>query len=324
MFSTIGLVISFAANVLDLLLAHHLYPIWVNWFSLFTISSSLVLIVLSLTNRINKVTAFVIFGYIFTFNIYLPGFWGNDEMRQTIISSFTNLGACFVYVIFIGLTGERKHTVILSGLNISAISFLFIIGHPVTESDYINIFIFLAASVFIVYILSNIEKALTENEVRRKKIIKYEQKLNEIHREEEQKRISFLTMINSDSTIFINKIITKLEKVLTEKEKTKKDKLVLEQIQDCKSFKGITSQLELTKQIEDVDSGFYTRTREKYTQLTDIELHICYLLRFSLSTNDIAERLNKGTETIKWYRKRIRKKLELSPNVNLSEFCNQI
>lgn len=324
LFSVVLLSISLLATLTDLIINFHFYPHWVNMLTISTIVINLVLLLLAATNKIDRTLAFVILSYIFTINIYLPGFWGDNEMKQFVISAFTNMGACFALVICTGLLGARVQSFVLGALNISLILTIYLLQPSTIRLDYINIVVFAGTTLALSIILKKMENALEQREKEQKRLIDYEKQLAELIWKEEQKRVVFLSRLSENNQVFLKQLSTNLSGALNDKSQQKREEILKNQIRECKNQQAFTLQLEFSKQIKDVDSEFYIRLKHKYPGLTSIEEHLCSLLRYNLSSNELSTQLHKSAETIKWYRKRIRKKLNLAPNDSLAEFCNKI
>ncbi len=73
----------------------------------------------------------------------------------------------------------------------------------------------------------------------------------------------------------------------------------------------------------EVHTEFYSSLRETSTGLSESELKVCALLRLNLVTKDIARVMNIQSTSIDIYRHRIRKKLNLSSDENLTAFLSQ-
>lgn len=78
---------------------------------------------------------------------------------------------------------------------------------------------------------------------------------------------------------------------------------------------------------EDVDAYFdgfnqalYDRLRERFPSITANDLKLCALVRLNLSIKEMAGILNISPDSVKTARYRLRRKLGLSPNDNLTEF----
>ncbi|MBP6977848.1 MAG: tetratricopeptide repeat protein [Bacteroidales bacterium] len=70
----------------------------------------------------------------------------------------------------------------------------------------------------------------------------------------------------------------------------------------------------------EVHPDFFVRLKEHYPELTPNELKICAYYRINLDTNDIALILNATISAVQKSRHRLRKKLGLEPDTNITEF----
>ena len=69
---------------------------------------------------------------------------------------------------------------------------------------------------------------------------------------------------------------------------------------------------------------FYTAIRSKYPNLTPNEVRLTALIRLNLSSKEIASILNISNKSVEMNRYRLRKKMQLSGSINLSEFIRNI
>ena len=67
------------------------------------------------------------------------------------------------------------------------------------------------------------------------------------------------------------------------------------------------------------DKAFIDKLRSAYPQLNNKDLKICTYLRMNLSTKEISNLLNVSVRSVEAYRYRLRKKMNLSSNENLTE-----
>ena len=74
----------------------------------------------------------------------------------------------------------------------------------------------------------------------------------------------------------------------------------------------------------EVHKNFYRKLTENYPDLSTRELKICAFLKLSLSSKEIASLTNLTVKTIEVYRSQLRKKLQVSPGVNLTKFISKI
>lgn len=69
---------------------------------------------------------------------------------------------------------------------------------------------------------------------------------------------------------------------------------------------------------------FYSSLREKYPKLTASDVRLAALIRLNLSSKEIASILNISSKSVEMSRYRLRKKMQLSAHINLSEFIRNI
>ena len=73
----------------------------------------------------------------------------------------------------------------------------------------------------------------------------------------------------------------------------------------------------------EIHTGFYSELRNNYPGLSENELKVCALLRLNLISKEIAKVMNVQPASIDIYRHRIRKKLEIGSEENLSTFLSK-
>ena len=78
------------------------------------------------------------------------------------------------------------------------------------------------------------------------------------------------------------------------------------------------------RQFQQVHAGYLEALAARYPGLTPTELKVCSLIKINLSTKEIAQILNTESRSIEKYRQRIRKKLGLGKDDNLSTFLAAI
>lgn len=71
---------------------------------------------------------------------------------------------------------------------------------------------------------------------------------------------------------------------------------------------------------DEVHEEFFNRLKEKYPQLSPNDLRLCAYLKMNISTKEISTLLNISYRGVEISRYRLRKKLELSRDINLSAF----
>jgi tetratricopeptide (TPR) repeat protein len=78
------------------------------------------------------------------------------------------------------------------------------------------------------------------------------------------------------------------------------------------------------RHFEDVHPDFFARLKSKFPALTPHEERLCAYLRINLNTKEISNMLNVTTAAVDKGRNRLRKKLDIAPEVNLTEFIAAI
>ncbi len=76
--------------------------------------------------------------------------------------------------------------------------------------------------------------------------------------------------------------------------------------------------------IDLLNNQFYQTILAQYPNLSKTDLRLCTLIRLDLSTNDIAVMQNITSESVYKSRKRLRKKLNISPDIDLNVFLKQL
>ncbi|MBS1534538.1 MAG: hypothetical protein JST78_05620 [Bacteroidetes bacterium] len=78
------------------------------------------------------------------------------------------------------------------------------------------------------------------------------------------------------------------------------------------------------KYFESVNKNFYTKLKLKYPDISANDMKICALIKLNLSIKEMASILNISPDSVKTARYRLRKKLQLSTEDNLTEFILSI
>lgn len=75
---------------------------------------------------------------------------------------------------------------------------------------------------------------------------------------------------------------------------------------------------------ESINKNFYTRLRESFPGISPNDLKICALIKLNLSTKEMASILNISPDSVKTARYRLRKKLNLNTEDNLTGFIQSL
>ena len=82
--------------------------------------------------------------------------------------------------------------------------------------------------------------------------------------------------------------------------------------------------VDFNRQFENVNKNFYARLKMAYPEISPNDLKICALIKLNLSIKEMANILNISPDSVKTARYRLRKKLQLNTEDNLTDFILQI
>ncbi|MEI7982109.1 MAG: triple tyrosine motif-containing protein, partial [Bacteroidota bacterium] len=226
----------------------------------------------------------------------------------------------------------------------SELSFKFIVLAPWYRSLYAFIIYFVLFILLIYlgkrYLFFRIEKLRMAETLRQKEKYLYrEQKLKEeaLIAEKEMQRLRnetlHLEMIHKEkelanSTMLIikkNNILNKLQSDLQDVKSTMSNEVAKNSINSL--IKRIDKEIDNEKQwkvfnlhIEQVYEELFKKLKERCPDLTPRELSLCAYLRMNISSKEIATLMNISARGVEISRYRIRKKLRLDREANLTEF----
>ncbi len=123
------------------------------------------------------------------------------------------------------------------------------------------------------------------------------------------KRNEFLNELKTD--------IQQLQTVIIGKEAATKVSKIVKKIDKDVQDKSMNGVFEM--HLEQVHEGFLKNLKLKYPELTPRELRLCVYLRMNLSSKEIAILMNISPRGVEISRYRVRKKMELQRNDNLTE-----
>lgn len=138
---------------------------------------------------------------------------------------------------------------------------------------------------------------------------------NNIEQKENQLRIIMLQVLKKNE--LLNEIKAKIE----EKEPLSNQQLLkmlnqhFEQNKRCNDFDLC---------YESINKNFYMRIKENYSEINSNDLKICALIKLNMSIKEMSSILNISPDSVKMARYRLRKKLQLTTEQNLSDFILSI
>jgi DNA-binding NarL/FixJ family response regulator/DNA-binding CsgD family transcriptional regulator len=161
--------------------------------------------------------------------------------------------------------------------------------------------------------------------------IKAEQQVNQLMKQKHQMELDLINRELATSSIFIsqkNKIIGLIRKDINRLVRNDKainrDEItrVLKTIDENVKFEN--DWYRIKAHFEKIYPGFFDRLRKKHPVLTPNDHKLAALLRMNLSTKEISQILKITAPSTEISRIRLRKKLDLGKNVNLTQFICEI
>lgn len=126
-----------------------------------------------------------------------------------------------------------------------------------------------------------------------------------------------------------NQLIHKLQEPLAQVLRKTTDKTAITEIKRINKLLQENAKMEdswsqFANHFDQVHINFLQRLREEYPQLTSNDRKLCAYLRMNLTTKEIAPLMNISIRGVEVGRYRLRKKIGLESNVNLTEFMMSI
>jgi tetratricopeptide (TPR) repeat protein len=84
-----------------------------------------------------------------------------------------------------------------------------------------------------------------------------------------------------------------------------------------------TDKEEFEQQVDHINSLFYKNLKDKFPELSSNDLRLLSLIKINMSSKEISILLNINPKSVDMARYRLRKKLNLSQDINLFDFLNQ-
>ena len=143
-----------------------------------------------------------------------------------------------------------------------------------------------------------------------------------------KKNKELLELKNKELTVSALQLVEKDEFLWELKSKLKGDSrdINLSEINKILKSISISSQQnwdEFKMRFSAVNEGFYQKLKSKYPKLTPADLKLCALIKLNLSSKEIAKLLGIKVESAHSSRYMLRKKMNLSRDVNLEEFISK-
>lgn len=189
-----------------------------------------------------------------------------------------------------------------------------------------GIFVLLLVSTGVILFLRKInrrDKMLLQTKEELMQAVEAQKQLKELHLQNE------LTFKESQLMAMTLQMVQKnelLQELKTRLEEEKKGENISQSLQ--KVFqKGLVQDKEwadFDSHFESINKHFYTRLKTLYPDISPNDLKICALIKMNLSIKEMAGILNISPDSVKTARYRLRKKLQLNTEDNLTDFILNI
>ncbi|MFT3795572.1 hypothetical protein [Flavobacterium sp.] len=143
------------------------------------------------------------------------------------------------------------------------------------------------------------------------KALKEQQFQNDLEHKESQLSAITLQMLQKNEMVEEIKSAIEKENQLTEQQ-------LLRMVN--KYFTQSDSWSDFDLYFESINKNFYTRLKQRYPDISANDLKICALIKLNLSIKEMASILNISPDSVKTARYRLRKKLQLQTEENLTDF----
>ena len=211
---------------------------------------------------------------------------------------------------------------------------------PLTTIFFLFIVILLSIGVFFIYKKNNarlqenkkrwaeqlqfseFQKALTEIEIN---AIHIENDTLAARLEERKKELITYSLNIGQQRELLNSICKSIEKALNETNNEERNLVLTNELIRIKQKMSFNSEAErIYQEAEQSHNEFLSRLVSRFPNLTNQEKRLLVLLRIGLSTKEIAPVLNISTKSVENGRHRLRKKLNLKKEENLTQFVKII
>ena len=162
------------------------------------------------------------------------------------------------------------------------------------------------------------ELALNESENKRKLMrLKNEKLQQDIDGKNRELAISTMSLIKK------NKVLNGIKSELSKLEDNQKG---LKKIVNLfkKNLKSSDDWDFFERAFNNADKDFFKKIKVKHPTLTTDDLRLCAYLRLNLSSKEIAPLLGISPKSVEIKRYRLRKKMDLTPEVNLTEYILEV
>jgi ligand-binding sensor domain-containing protein len=172
------------------------------------------------------------------------------------------------------------------------------------------------------------QESQQQEEAHRQAARQSEEEIMRLRNEKLEAEVAFKTKEMASTTLhllqkseLLHKIgedLQKLHRKIQNPESQKEIRKLIAMLQDDTRLDNDWAQF--AQHFDQVHSDFFKRIRDKFPQLTPKDLKLCAYLRLNLSSKEIAPLMNISVRGVEISRYRLRKKLELETDENLTDF----
>jgi tetratricopeptide (TPR) repeat protein len=148
--------------------------------------------------------------------------------------------------------------------------------------------------------------------IEEQKVLKEQQMHNEIEFKESQLSALTFQMLQK------NELLQELKEKITLSSDNNLEQSISKIIN--KSMNQDHDWTDFNAHFESINKNFYTRIKQAFPDISPNELKICALIKMNLSIKEMADILNISPDSVKTARYRLRKKLQLNTEDNLTDF----
>lgn len=234
-----------------------------------------------------------------------------------------------------------KHTIKFKNLNlnneegVSAAIIKIKIAHPWYRTPYFIITLTIAI-ILLCYLIQHIIKKRVQNQyekiieeqirILKKEKNEHDLQILKIRLKEDEKNLVNLTMENVKRNSMLNEIRLDADIVnLTgadSKTLLKKLKNILKRIDYY--LNNDDTQALFEKYFNEIHDGFYDKLLKSHPDLSKTEMKLCAYIKLNLNTKEIAAYMNIAPASVDVARYRLRKKLNLSQDINLQKYITDL
>ncbi len=209
-------------------------------------------------------------------------------------------------------------------------------------TNYFKIAVILLILLIVIIIIVRLKRRIKQNNelaLKNKKIAEAEKKMLEteikikkIKEKELEKEIEYKETELQNFAHYIvdkNKFIAKIQNDLIKIKKNISEKTINTGLQSVlidisNKIREVRDNEEFLAYVDQINDNFYLKLKQRYKGITENEKRLASLLKMGLSSKEIASIMHITPKSVDTNRYRLRKKLNLSPDTNLSDFLKNI